>query len=239
MENKSSENRRTAHANRFSDSTGGAARRTAASARARAAGAQGGHRPSGFAPAAPQKRRPEAKPAPKKAKAKIQRSEKREKPLRNKRTQPKRSFAPWQKALMIGIPALAVLLVIFVLIFGGGNGTYHQLPKVERGSSSAFTPDETNVPEEANMPEAFGAFGGAAAFDDSAFDESDFDASAFDDAAFDASAFDASGDLEGFLGGADNLGDLEDFDGEFDFGEGGDFDDALMQQFLASEGAGT
>ena len=233
MENKTPENKRTAYTGRSAGSTNGAARRTAASARARTAGTQGGHRPSGFAPAPAQKRRTEAKPAPSKTNKKLQTPEKQKKPLHNKRTQPKRSFAPWQKALLIGIPALIVLLIVFVLIFGGSDTTYHQLPIVERNGSSAFTPDETSVPDEANMLESFG--------DAAAFDESAFDASAFDDPTFDASEFEASGDLEDFLGGESSFGDLEGFDDEFDFGDAGNFDDddALMRQFIASEEAGT
>ena len=242
MENKTPQTKRTAYTSRFAGSTDGTARRTAAAARARAAGAQGEHRPSGFAPV--QKKRTAAKPASSKAAAKSKKPEKQEKqkPLHNKRTQSKPSFAPWLKALLIGIPALIVLFVIFVLIFGGGGGTYHQLPKVERIESESFSPAGTSVPAEAN-----------------AFDT--FDESAFEGSLFDESAFDASGDFENFLGGEGDfsdlgeLGDLEDFDGAFDFGDAGDLedfngefgfgdagnsdDDALMQQFIASERAGT
>ena len=154
MQNKTAQPRQTAYANRAAGQASTATRPRTANA-----GAQSGRRPSGFAPTAPEKRRAASAKATKQAPKKPR----REKPLRNKRTRAQRPMPLWTKLLMIGLPALILLIVILALIFGGGNTTYHQLPRVVRGSSSAFEPDETGATSEAGTSEApaSAAFGAA------------------------------------------------------------------------------
>lgn len=240
MENKTPQNRRTAYSGRFGSVTESAPRRTTAPARSRTAGmsTQSGRRPSGFAPAAPEKRRTAARPttakpaSAKPAAAKAPRREKRQEPIRNKRTQRRRDLPLWQKLLLIGIPLLLVFIIVIVLVFGGDDGTYHQLPKVERGSSSAFTPEETNAPEGA------GAFGDVEETADESFE---IDEAAVFDAIADSEGF------EGFLDGADGADTFDetdaasnaDFFGDFDgFGDDADLDDAaILDQLIAFEEA--
>ena len=237
MENKTPQNRRTTSASRFGSVTNNAPRRTAAPARTRVAGAnaQSGRRPSGFAPAAPERRRTPAKPAAAKpAAARTVKRPEHQEPIRNKRTQRRRELPLWQKLLLIGVPALLVFIVVIVLIFGGDDGTYHQLPRVERGTSSAFEPEETSAPEGAGALDDLSAF---AASEEPAAQDPDLDEAAI----FDALA--GSGNLDGFLDGAGDFadaGDLPDegFFGDTDgFGDDADADD-LLKQLIALEEAG-
>lgn len=143
MENRTSQNKRTTYTSRFANPAGGSPQHTATAARSRAAGAQTGARPSGFAPAAPRKSSTAAaKPEPKNARQKstLDRS--------NNKRGAKRPAAPgWLKFVIIGAVLLVILIIVLALAFGGKDVTYHQLPRVERGSSSAFSPEETSAPD--------------------------------------------------------------------------------------------
>ena len=225
MENKNPQNERVKYTGRFATEADSRPRRSAASARPRAAAAQAqtGHRPSGFAPAEPAKKRPAPRPAP--AKAQKPEAPKREKPVRNKRDQGKKPGFSWKLPLIVA-GALILIAIILVLIFGGRDKTYHQLPKVERGSSSAFTPEDTNAPEGTSAPEVSNETD-APEIEMSGINEGDlFDgASALED----ASIFDDSFSFE----------DLQGLDGDSLFGDGSEIDgEELLNQLLALEGAG-
>lgn len=215
MDNKTPQNRKATYTGRSGSPASGAQKRPAASSRARSAGAQAGPRPTGFAHAAPERRRAAAQPAEAKTSKrsiklklpKLPKREKPQKPLRNKRTQGKSAMPSWQKLLLIGVPALIALIVLLALIFGGNKGTYHQLPKVERDPDAVFSPEETIAPEGTS---------GAPAIDAEA---------AFSDAAF-------ADNSEGFFGGSDTFADgAEDL-----FGSQNAFDDSASANDLDAFG---
>ena len=210
MENKSPQNQRVKYTGRFATEADSKPPRAAAPVRPRPTGtqAQAGRRPSGFAPAEPAKRRPAPRPAPAKANVK------REKPVRNKRTPGRKSGWGWKLPLLAALALVIVLTVILFAIFGGRNVTHHQLPKVERGSSSAFTPEETNAPEGTEVPQMSAATEAPA--------EADVSAS----------------DGEAAIGEADFFNDLERLDESSFFDDAEDLDGTdLLNELLALEGA--
>ena len=204
MEQKTPQGQRVKYTGRFATEADSKPPRAAAPVRPRAANAQSqsGHRPSGFAPAEPPKRRTAPRPAAAKA---PERPKKREKNVRNKRAQGPKYGWGWKLPLLIALAAVILLTVILLLIFGG-RGTHHQLPKVVRDTSAEFTAAETNAPEETDAPQlteatAEPAMNEGAAFDgEDGFNEADFlnDADLFGGAEdFDApSFFDGSEDAD-------------------------------------------
>ena len=119
---------------------------------------------------------------------------------------------------------LVILIVILVLASGGRDTTYHQLPKVQRGSSSAFTPDETNVPD--SVPSEAPA--------------ENWDAGAFMDS---GDISDASGELDeaALADIADAFGQISDFDSADILGDPGAFEGfgAASSDLSGFTGAGT
>ena len=207
MEHKTPQDQRVKYTGRFATEADSKPPRAAAPVRPRAprAQAQTGHRPSGFAPAEPPKRRP----APRPAAPKVPEKPKREKRIRNKRRQRPKYGWGWKLPLLIALIALVLLTIIFVLIFGGHGGTHHQLPKVERGSTSDFSAAETNDPQATNGMELSAATEAPASNGEAAFDETDNfnEADFLDDAAIFGGAEDF--DAPGFFGDADSAEDAK------------------------------
>lgn len=109
-------------------------------------------RPSGFAAPEEAKRRPAVAPQ-----ADDSNAARAEKPKRfprlfrrsgeargdnspTKRSQVKKHG--WLKKLLIALGILLALALLLALIFGRGDETYHQLPKIERGGDSAYEPEQ-------------------------------------------------------------------------------------------------
>ena len=146
-----------------SGATDARSRFTGEQTRIASAGAQPQRRPSGFAIPEETKRRPA--PAPQSPK---EEEDSEKKPRRfplslrkskeeqsdkspTKRSQVKK--LSWKKKLLIALAVLLVLLGIFLLIFGRGGGTYHQLPRIERGGESAYEPEQGGETEAGNSGE--------------------------------------------------------------------------------------
>lgn len=100
-------------------------------------------RPSGFGTAGQTRKvKPEPAPEPKKE-AKIK--TKKEKRVRKEREPGKNR--PILR-ILLGLVIVAVLVsVLMVLIFGGEDTTYHQMPTIERESIAQFEPEMTPVPD--------------------------------------------------------------------------------------------
>ena len=50
------------------------------------------------------------------------------------------------RVLICIVAAVVLVSVVMVLIFGGENTTYHQMPTIERESIAQFAPEETPIP---------------------------------------------------------------------------------------------
>lgn len=102
-------------------------------------------RPSGFGTAGQaSKVKPAPEPEPKKAE-KI----KKEKPEKVKRVREEREPGknrPLLRILLAFIAVIILVCVLMVLIFGGEDTTYHQMPVIERESIAQFEPEETPIP---------------------------------------------------------------------------------------------
>lgn len=168
MQDKTPQGQRVKYTGRFATEADTKPQRSMAPARPRAAsaGATSAHRPSGFAPAEPVKRRAEpakhhTEPVKRPAAPKAPAPKPAEKPKREKKTNNKRAAkqgSNWRKLLLPGLLLLVLLIVAFVLIFGDRNKVHHQLPRVERSSDAVFAPDDTYAPEETAAPEVESAF---------------------------------------------------------------------------------
>jgi len=129
------------HGSRFAE---GAGSKRSSAYRCLSAQANASRRPSGFGTAGqPAKAKPMPEPEPKKAaKAKI------EKPKKEKRVRKEREPGKNRPVLRILLVIIAVAVlgsVLMVLIFGGEDTTYHQMPTIERESITHFEPEETPV----------------------------------------------------------------------------------------------
>lgn len=149
MQNQTPQGPRKQYAGRFAGAAGSAS--TRATSQPASTGTGPSRRPSGFAAPEVPKRAPEPRPKAQEENAKRRRwFKRREKPANNKRGEAKRGA--WWKYLLIALALLLALVLLLTLIFGG-NKTYHQLPRVERGSDSAYAPEETIAPEGAPAAE--------------------------------------------------------------------------------------
>lgn len=100
-------------------------------------------RPSGFGTAGQPRK---AKPAPE---PKKETKAKPAKPRKEKRVRKEREPGKNRPILriLLGIAAAAILVsVLMVLIFGGEDTTYHQMPTIERESIAQFEPEMTPIP---------------------------------------------------------------------------------------------
>lgn len=102
-------------------------------------------RPSGFGTAgqAP-KAKPAPEPEPKKAGKLRKEKVKKEKRVRREREPGKNR--PLLRILLVLIAAAVLVCLLMVLIFGGEDTTYHQMPTIERESIAHFEPEETPIP---------------------------------------------------------------------------------------------
>lgn len=105
-------------------------------------------RPSGFGTAG---QTAKVKPAAQEDTKKAGKPEKikKEKPKKEKRIRKERD--PGKKRpllrILLSVIGIAVLVcVLMVLIFGGKDTTYHQMPTIERESIAHFEPEETPIP---------------------------------------------------------------------------------------------
>ena len=109
--------------------------------------ADAARRPSGFGTAGQAaKAKPEVKTeelSRKELRAKLKREKKEAKERIGR--EPGRD-RPLLRALLIVLAVVLVLLVMMVIIFGGEDKTYHQMPVIERETTAEFEPDETPMP---------------------------------------------------------------------------------------------
>ena len=102
-------------------------------------------RPSGFGTAGQaSKVKPAPEPEPKKAKKAKKEKTKRERRIRKEREPGKNR--PLLRILLALIAAAVLVCLLMVLIFGGEDTTYHQMPTIERESIAHFEPEETPLP---------------------------------------------------------------------------------------------
>ncbi len=122
----------------------------------RSAGAQPQRRPSGFAVPEDERRRfsaaeaPKEDGAPEKKPGRFKLFARRSREEGGGKSPTKRSQVKklgWKKKLLIALVMLLALFLLLVLIFGRDDGTYHQLPRIERGGDSAYEPDQSPSPE--------------------------------------------------------------------------------------------
>lgn len=100
-------------------------------------------RPSGFGTAG-QTRKVKPEPEPKKAeKAKPEKPVK-EKPVPKEKEPGKNR--PVLRALLVIVAVAVLVSLLMVLIFGGEDTTYHQMPTIERESIAHFEPEATPIP---------------------------------------------------------------------------------------------
>jgi len=128
----------TASTSRFSDTANRS--RTQAAVRPSARQQESTRRPSGFGTTGQTRK---ARPASEPVKAA------KEKPAKKKRIpkerEPGKNRPVLRALLAIGLAAVLVS-VLMVLIFGGEDTTYHQMPTIERESIAQFEPEETPIP---------------------------------------------------------------------------------------------
>lgn len=152
MQDKTPREQRAPYTGRFADMNSGARKRGIESARLRAASDTQARRPSGFDDTEAVKRRAyvsskAADEGANKKKSIFLRLLRREKPEESEKIRNKRSQLPrlsWWEKLLIGVIALALIVLILTLIFGGKGKTYHQMPRIERGAD--YEPAESTLP---------------------------------------------------------------------------------------------
>ena len=102
-------------------------------------------RPSGFGTTGQSRKvQPQHTPKPKK-----ETNAKPEKPAKEKRVRKERDPGknrPILRILLALVFAAILVCVLMVIIFGGEDTTYHQMPTIERESISHFEPEMTPIP---------------------------------------------------------------------------------------------
>ena len=102
--------------------------------------ASSARRPSGFGTAGQTKAKPSPEPEPKKA---VKEKVKKEKRVRKEREPGKNRLV--LRILLVIIAVVVLVSLLMVLIFGGEDTTYHQMPTIERESIAQFEPEETPI----------------------------------------------------------------------------------------------
>lgn len=126
-----------ARSSRFNEPTSNTQRRTAS------AQSSTTRRPSGFGTAGRTVRSASAANESKKTAKAASAPIKESKPPRKEREPGKNR--PVLRALLIIVIIAIIVSILMVLIFGGENTTYHQLPIIERESAVQFEPEETPI----------------------------------------------------------------------------------------------
>lgn len=109
-------------------------------------------RPSGFGTAG---QAPKAKPAPEApSKRELKEMRKLEKRAKKEEKRQKKEYIgrepgknrPVLRVLLAILAVLLLAFIIIVIIFGGEDKTYHQMPVIERESVAEFSPEESSAP---------------------------------------------------------------------------------------------
>jgi len=100
-------------------------------------------RPSGFGTAG---QTPKAKPVPEPKKTAKPKPEKPVKEKRTRKEQEPGKNRPVLRALLAIAAAVVLVSILMVLIFGGEDTTYHQMPTIEWETEASFAPDQTPMP---------------------------------------------------------------------------------------------
>ena len=102
-------------------------------------------RPSGFGTAGQTSRlKPAPESEPKKTNRIKKEKAKKEKRIREERDPGKNR--PLLRMLLVLITVVVLVCLLMVLIFGGEDTTYHQMPTIERESIAQFESEETPIP---------------------------------------------------------------------------------------------
>lgn len=96
-------------------------------------------RPSGFGTTGQTRKKPAPAPEPQKATKPA-----KEKKIRKEREPGKNR--PLLRILLAVIAVIVLVSVLMVLIFGGEDTTYHQMPTIEYESIAHFEPEATPIP---------------------------------------------------------------------------------------------
>ena len=102
-------------------------------------------RPSGFGTAGQTSKTKNA-PEPEEKKAEKVKPKKPRKEKRVRREREPGKNRPLLRILLVLIAVVVLVCLLMVLIFGGEDTTYHQMPTIERESIAQFEPEETPIP---------------------------------------------------------------------------------------------
>jgi len=145
MEKQKPQTEAASYTGRFGDQTAGRSRSN--ENRRTAPSSSGPQRPSGFGTAGqPSKPRPTVQPEksePDKQKAK---KTKKKNAVQDENKRGDRKKHPVLKALAIIAAVALIATIVLVILYGGEDQSYHQMPKIERESVASFDPEETPMP---------------------------------------------------------------------------------------------